>query len=74
MKKLYKSQNDRVLAGVLGGLSEYYEVDPLVVRLFFLFFIIITGFFPGVLFYIIAALLVPEKYSNHRKNVDNQAE
>ncbi len=74
MKKLYKSQNDRVMFGVLGGLSEYFEVDPLVVRLFFLFFILITGFFPGVVFYFIAALLVPEKFSDHRKNVDNQAE
>jgi phage shock protein PspC (stress-responsive transcriptional regulator) len=59
MKKLYKSKN-KVMFGILGGLSEYFVVDPLVIRLLFLFFIMITGFFPGVLFYFIAALLVPE--------------
>lgn len=61
MKKLYKSR-EKVLTGVLGGIAEYYEVDPLVARLIFLFLIIITGLFPGVLFYIIAVLIMPEQH------------
>lgn len=73
MKKLYKSESNKVMFGVLGGLSEYFEVDPLVVRLFFLFFIFITGLFPGVFFYFIAALLVPERNPQNRKTVDNEA-
>lgn len=73
MKKLYKSESDRVMFGVLGGLSEYFEVDPVVVRLFFLFFIFITGLFPGVFFYFVAALIVPMKNHNYRKTVDNEA-
>ncbi len=61
MKKLYKS-NERVFAGVLGGIAEYYDVDPLVARMIFLFLIMITGFFPGVLFYIIAILIMPNRH------------
>jgi phage shock protein C len=73
-KKLYRSEDNKILFGVLGGLSEYFDVDPVVVRLFFLFFICITGFFPGVFFYFIALLIVPQKNNHHKKTVDNQAD
>jgi phage shock protein C len=73
-KKLYRSDENKVLFGVLGGLSEYFEVDPVVVRLLFLFFICITGFFPGVFFYFIALLIVPQKINHNKKTVDNQAD
>jgi phage shock protein C len=61
MKRLYKSQNDKVFAGVIGGLGEYYEIDPVLLRLAFLLVVIITGVFPGIVAYIIASIIVPKK-------------
>lgn len=61
MKRLYKSNTNFVLSGVLGGLGEYYEVDPTLLRLAFVVLVLITGGFPGVVAYIIAAIIVPSK-------------
>lgn len=61
MKKLYKSSENRVISGVLGGIGEYYEVDPTVLRLGFIAVAALTGFMPGVIAYVVASLIVPEK-------------
>ena len=61
MKKLYKSTKNRVLTGVLGGIAEYLRMDVTVVRLIFIVLLVITGFFPFGLIYIIAAFLIPER-------------
>lgn len=61
MKKLYRSRTDKVFAGICGGLGEYMEVDPVVIRLMWLLVVIFTGFVPGVLVYIIGAIIVPRK-------------
>jgi len=61
MKRLYKSNTNFVLSGVLGGLGEYYEVDPTLLRLAFVVLVLVTGGFPGVVAYIIAAIIVPNK-------------
>lgn len=61
MKKLYRSDKNKTIAGIMGGLGEYFDVDPIVLRLIALFLIMMTGFFPGVFAYIIAILLVPKK-------------
>ncbi len=56
-KKLYKSGTDKVLAGVCGGLGEYFGVDPTLIRLGWIVFSAIGG--SGLLAYIIAALVMP---------------
>lgn len=61
MKKLYRSRTNRVFAGILGGLGDYYNVDATVLRLFAVIGIVLTGFFPGVLIYIIAIFIIPEE-------------
>ena len=61
MKKLYKSKNNQVISGVIGGLGEYYKIDPTMLRLFWVLVVMLTGFVPGILLYIIAMLLVPMK-------------
>lgn len=61
MKKLHKSKTDRPLTGLLGGVGEYINVDPVLVRLFFIFLMLVTGIFPLALFYLIAIFVVPEK-------------
>lgn len=63
MKKLYRSNSNKVFAGILGGLGEYYEIDPVLLRLFAVAIIMMTGFFPGALAYIIAIFIVPQSHS-----------
>ncbi len=61
MKKLYKSENNKVISGVLGGLGEYFDIDPTLVRLAYLFVAIITAVIPAFLAYIVAVLIVPNR-------------
>lgn len=56
-KRLTKS-NDRMIWGVCGGLAEYFNVDPTIVRLLFVLFGLAGG--PGVLVYIVMAVVMPE--------------
>ncbi len=57
-KKLYRSTKDKVLAGVCGGLGEYFDVDPTLVRLATVLLCLYAG--TGLLVYIIAAIIIPE--------------
>jgi len=59
MKKIYRSNTDKMVAGVIGGFAEYFQVDSTLLRLGWVLITIFTGFFPGVLFYIVAALIMP---------------
>ncbi len=60
-KRLYRSEKNKVLAGVIGGLGEYFNVDPTLLRLVWLLIVVFTGFIPGILVYILAVLVVPKK-------------
>ena len=66
MKKLYRSSN-RILAGVCGGLAEYLDVDPTLIRVIYAALSLFTVAFPGVLFYIILMILMP-----NYNQIDNQ--
>ena len=59
VKKLYRSKKNRVIAGVCGGIAEYFNIDPTLVRLLWIFFVIIWG--SGILAYIIAWIVIPEE-------------
>lgn len=59
MKRLTKS-NNRVLLGVCAGIAEYFDIDPNVVRLFWVLFCLLGG--SGILGYIIAAVIMPSAY------------
>lgn len=58
-KKLYRSRKDRMIAGVCGGLGEYFGLDPLIFRIIFLVMTLGGGF--GVLLYIILAIIMPNE-------------
>lgn len=60
MKRLYRSVSDRKIAGICGGLGEYLEVDPTVVRLVTVIAALATGLIPVTIGYIIAWFVVPE--------------
>ena len=63
-KKLYKSNSDKMLAGVLGGFAEYIGVDSTLVRLIYVLIALFSAGFPGILFYIICALVIPDEPFN----------
>ena len=58
MKKLYRSSN-RILAGVCGGVAEYLDVDPTLIRVLYAVLSLFSAGFPGLLLYIILMILVP---------------
>ncbi|MEK9155185.1 MAG: PspC domain-containing protein [Patescibacteria group bacterium] len=60
-KKLYRSATDRMFTGVCGGLAEYFAVDSSLLRLIWVLVVVFTGFVPGVLVYVVAIFVMPEK-------------
>lgn len=60
-KKLYRSNTNRVFAGVCGGIAEYVDVDPTLIRVFYLALSIFSAAFPGLLLYILLLLIIPPR-------------
>lgn len=58
-KRLYKSKTEKKLGGVCGGIAQYFEIDPTLVRLAWVAFTIFGG--SGILAYIIALIVMPEE-------------
>ena len=58
-KKLYRSKTNKTLCGVCGGLAEFLNIDPTIVRLIWALIVFCAG--AGVLAYIVCALVIPEK-------------
>lgn len=65
-KRLTISNTDKKVAGVCGGIAEYFEIDSTLVRLAWILFIFAGG--SGVIGYIIAALIMPKPISNYGLN------
>ena len=55
-KRLYRSRESRMLCGVCGGIAEYFNIDPTLIRLLFVLFGLSGS---GILAYIIAAFIIP---------------
>lgn len=62
-KQLYRSEKNRIVAGVAGGLGEYFNVDPTLVRLLFILMTVSGG--SGVLLYLILWIIVPSESGTH---------
>jgi phage shock protein C len=60
-KVLYKSDDDRKLDGVCAGIGEYFDVDATLVRVGFVFVTLISGIMPGIIAYIVLAVVIPRK-------------
>lgn len=58
-KRLYRSERNRMICGVCGGIAEYFDIDPTLVRLGFILFLFGAG--SGLLAYIIAAVIIPNE-------------
>jgi phage shock protein C len=59
-KKLTKSANNKVFSGVLGGFAEYFNIDATLLRIGYVIVSFFSAAFPGILVYIIAAVIMPD--------------
>ena len=58
-KKLYRSRTNKMLAGVCGGLGDFFELDPTLIRLAAVVLVLAAG--AGILAYIVAWIIVPQQ-------------
>ena len=61
-RRLTRSRNDRMLAGICGGLANYLDVDPTIVRLVFALATFFTVVFPGIFIYLIMWIVVQNEH------------
>ena len=59
VRRLTRASTDKMLAGVCGGIAQYLNMDPTLVRLLFVLITLGTGFIPGIISYIVMAFVVP---------------
>lgn len=57
-KRLYRSRSQRMICGVCGGIAEYFNIDPTIIRLVWVLFALGGG--SGLLVYFLAAIIIPE--------------
>jgi len=68
MKRLYRSRTNRVLAGVCGGIGEYFDIDPMIVRLLWIVFSF-SGV--GIIAYILAMFIIPDSMDSYGYNYND---
>lgn len=66
MKRLYKSREDRVIAGVCGGVGEYFNIDPVLIRIIWVLLAILGG--SGILAYLVGMIIIPDAPVNESDN------
>lgn len=60
-RKLYRSNADKMIAGVCGGIAEYLQIDSTVIRVIATAILVFTGLFPGGILYLILMFIIPQK-------------
>lgn len=63
-KKLERNEEKAVVSGVLSGMADYFGQDPVLFRILAIAFLILTGFFPGILLYLAAWVVMPKADKN----------
>lgn len=58
-KRLYRSRSQRMICGVCGGIAEYFNIDPTIIRLAWVLFSVAGG--SGLLVYFLAAIIIPDE-------------
>lgn len=64
-KRLYRSRSDRWIAGVAGGMGEYFNIDPVVIRLIWVI-LLLPGGLPGLIPYLLCWLIIPAEPNQTR--------
>lgn len=57
-KRLYRSKKDKILGGVCGGIGEYFNIDPVIIRLLWILLLFVGG--AGILAYLVAWIIIPK--------------
>jgi phage shock protein PspC (stress-responsive transcriptional regulator) len=60
-RKLERDEEKAVISGVIAGMADYFGQDPVLFRIVAITFLILTGFFPTLLFYLMAWITIPKK-------------
>jgi phage shock protein C len=60
-RRLYRSNSDKMIAGICGGLAEYMDGDPTLIRLIMVFLCLITGVLPLFIVYLVGWIIIPLK-------------
>lgn len=58
-RRLYRSETNKMISGVCGGIGEYFNIDPTLIRLAWVLISIPMAFFGGLIAYILAAIIIP---------------
>lgn len=61
-KRLFRSRKNVMISGVCGGIAEYFNLDPTLVRLGWVVLSVFSTGFPGLIAYIICAIIIPQEY------------
>jgi len=73
-KKLYKDKKTGIILGVCSGISQYFNIDVSIVRILYVLLSIFSAAFPGIIIYIILAVIMPDKsdigFTDYRINDD----
>ncbi|HET6924520.1 MAG TPA: PspC domain-containing protein [Candidatus Saccharimonadales bacterium] len=72
-RRLYRSDTDKRLSGVCGGIGEYFDIDPTLVRLAWVVLTVLSGIVPGIIAYIIMAVVMPHRPSETAEDETGQA-
>ena len=60
-RRLFRSRKNKMIGGVCGGLGENFDSDPTIIRLLWALITVFTGFFVGIIVYLLAWIIIPEK-------------
>ncbi|BDC35649.1 PspC domain-containing protein [Candidatus Methanoliparum sp. LAM-1] len=60
-KRLYRSKKNKIIGGVCGGIAEYLDIDPTVIRIIYVLLTIFTEFLPGIIVYLLLWLIIPNE-------------
>ncbi len=74
-RKLYRSKNDKIIAGVFGGLGDYFDIDSNLLRVIVLFLLFLTffgGLIPFLIVYFIVMFIIPSEGDKNRKEGENE--
>lgn len=61
MKKIYRIEEEKKIAGICAGLAQEFNIDVTIVRLAFVFLTIVTALWPGIITYLVGWYLIPVK-------------
>ncbi len=70
MKRLYRSETNKVIAGVMGGIGEYGNIDPVILRAGYIALCIFTAVIPGIITYFLMVIIIPRRGKGEKVEVE----